>query len=267
MAWRFIRHDAAHVLAQAVQELFPGTQVTIRPDVEDGFYYDFARKEPFSTDDFAKIEAKMKRDRRPRFADRARGLGKGDAIAHFKSHRRDYKAEIIDDIIPPGEAITLYRRATSGAIFAAGRTCRRRASWQGLQADEAGRRLLARRSPNNAQLQRIYGTAWARTRRTSNAYLHAPRRSREARPPQARPQMGLFHMQEEGRAWCSGTPRADAVAHAGGLHAPPAGRGGLCRSAHAAGAGPEVLGKVGPLGEVSREHVRLRDGGRRRRFR
>ena len=69
------RHDAAHVLAQAVQELFPGTQVTFGPVTEDGFYYDFARDEPFSTDDFAKIEKRMTRDRRRRSADRPQGLG------------------------------------------------------------------------------------------------------------------------------------------------------------------------------------------------
>ncbi|MEQ1610856.1 MAG: TGS domain-containing protein, partial [Hyphomonadaceae bacterium] len=103
-----LRHDAAHVLAQAVQELYPGTQVTIGPVIEDGFYYDFARKEPFSTEDFAKIEAKMKE-----IVDRDLPINrevwsKDDAIAHFKGIGEDYKAQIIDDIIPPGEAITLY---------------------------------------------------------------------------------------------------------------------------------------------------------------
>ena len=72
-----LRHDAAHVLAQAVQELFPGTQVTFGPVTEDGFYYDFARDEPFSTDDFEKIEKRMKRDRRRRSADHPQGLGEG----------------------------------------------------------------------------------------------------------------------------------------------------------------------------------------------
>jgi threonyl-tRNA synthetase len=217
-----IRHDTAHVLAEAVQELFPGTQVTIGPAIEDGFYYDFARDEPFSTDDFEKIEAKM-REIVDRDAPIVREVWDRDAaIAHFKDHRRDLQGRDHRDL--PGRrddhALSPGRlgRPVPRAAPAVDQACR-----QGLQADQAGRRLLARR-PRNAQLQRIYGTAWA-TRRSSTPTCCA-RGGREARPPQARPQMDLFHMQEEGRAWSSGTPRAGIYRDAGGLYAPPAGPAG-----------------------------------------
>src|SRR5271154_989003 len=100
-ALEVIRHDAAHVLAEAVQELFPGTQVTIGPNVEDGFYYDFAREEPFSLEDLARIEAR----RRQRFV-RAEPIrrevwDRDAAIAHFAGIGEAYKAEIIRDI--PGD--------------------------------------------------------------------------------------------------------------------------------------------------------------------
>ena len=93
-----IRHDASHVMAEAVQELFPGTQVTIGPNVEDGFYYDFARDEPFSLDDLGKIEERMKQ-----IVDRDEPITRevwqrDEAIAHFKSIGELYKAEIIESI-------------------------------------------------------------------------------------------------------------------------------------------------------------------------
>src|SRR3954469_16062152 len=97
-ALEVIRHDTAHVLAQAVQELFPGTQVTIGPNVEDGFYYDFARDEPFSFDDLAKIEQRMKE-----IVDRDEAISREvwdrqEAIAHFKGIGEAYKAQIIRDL-------------------------------------------------------------------------------------------------------------------------------------------------------------------------
>ena len=102
-----IRHDAAHVLAMAVQELFPGTQVTIGPVIEDGFYYDFSRKEPFVDEDLKKIENKMKE-----IVDRddltKREVWKRDeAIKHFKKIGEHYKAEIIEDI-PKNEEVSIY---------------------------------------------------------------------------------------------------------------------------------------------------------------
>ncbi len=103
-----LRHDAAHVLAQAVQELFSGTQVTFGPVTEDGFYYDFAREEPFSIDDFAKIEKRMREIVDADLPIIRKVWDKEAAIAHFKSIGENYKAETIDEVIKPGEPITVY---------------------------------------------------------------------------------------------------------------------------------------------------------------
>src|ERR1700744_5790642 len=106
-ALELIRHDTAHILAEAVQELFPGTQVTIGPAIENGFYYDFARDQPFSTDDFPKIEAKM-REIVARDEPLVREVWKrDDAIKYFREKGEVYKAEIIHDL-PASETITVY---------------------------------------------------------------------------------------------------------------------------------------------------------------
>ena len=106
---QIIRHSCSHVMAQAVKELWPDVQVTIGPAIDNGFYYDFARKEPFTTDDFAKIEAKMheivKRDEKlERIV-----MPRNEAIAYFKNLGEHYKAEIIEDL-PEDETISLYRQ-------------------------------------------------------------------------------------------------------------------------------------------------------------
>src|SRR5580692_7709093 len=106
-ALEMIRHDAAHVLAEAVQDLYPGTQVTIGPSIENGFYYDFARNEPFTPEDFPAIEAKM-RDiigRGEKFERRV--IDRDEAIAFFQAKGEKYKAQLIQDL-PPTETITLY---------------------------------------------------------------------------------------------------------------------------------------------------------------
>src|SRR5579883_760037 len=107
-ALELLRHDAAHVMAEAVQELFPGTQVTIGPAIENGFYYDFARTEPFTPEDLGRIEARMKE-----IVDRDEPITReewprGDAIAYFKNIGEHYKAEIIQDL-PPDAPISVYR--------------------------------------------------------------------------------------------------------------------------------------------------------------
>ena len=144
-----LRHDASHIMAEAVQELFPGTQVTIGPSIEDGFYYDFARAgTPFSLDDLSAIEAKMKRDRRPRRSDQPRGLPKREqAIAHFKSIGEAYKAEIIEGDIPAGEDVSVYRQGQLEGPLPRPALPLHEVRRQGVQADQARRRLLAGRSP------------------------------------------------------------------------------------------------------------------------
>jgi len=190
-----LRHDAAHVLAEAVQELFPGTQVTIGPNIENGFFYDFARDEPFSTDDFDKIEKRM-----AEIVDRDEQItrevwDRAEAIAHFKSIGEHYKAEIIADL-PEDEPITVYRQGDWKDL------CR------GPHLPSTGRLGKAfkltklagaywRGDSNNAQLQRIYGTAWA----SDKDLKHHLQMLEEAEKRDHRKlgrEMGLFHVQEEG---------------------------------------------------------------------
>jgi len=193
-----LRHDASHVMAQAVQELFPGTQVTIGPVIDDGFYYDFARKEPFSTDDFEKIEAKMRE-----IVDRDLQINrevwsKDDAIAHFRKIGEDYKAQIIDDIIPPGEAITLYAHGDQWSDL-----CR------GPHLPSTGKLPKAfklmkvagaywRGDHRNEMLQRIYGTAWANDKDLA-AHLVRLEEAEKRDHRRVGRELDLFHMQEEGK--------------------------------------------------------------------
>ncbi|WP_303828142.1 threonine--tRNA ligase [Asticcacaulis taihuensis] len=196
-ALEVIRHDTAHILAEAVQELFPGTQVTIGPSIEDGFYYDFARDEPFSTDDFAKIEAKMKEivDRDEKIVREV--WDRDDAIKHFEGIGESYKAEIIRDL-PGTETITVYRHGDAWKDLCRGPhlpsskfigkafklTKLAGAYWRG--------------DHNNAQLQRIYGTAWA-TEADLEAYIHRIEEAEKRDHRKLGRAMDLFHMQEEGR--------------------------------------------------------------------
>ncbi len=191
-----IRHDTAHILAEAVQELFPDTQVTIGPNVEDGFYYDFARSEPFSLDDLAKIEARMRE-----IVDRDEAIerevwDRGEAIAHFEGIGEAYKAEIIRDI-PGGEPITVYRQGAWKDLCRGPHLPSTRHVGKAFKLTKlAG--AYWRGDQRNAQLQRIYGTAWA-----SDADLATHlQRIEEAEKRDHRKlgvAMDLFHIQEEGR--------------------------------------------------------------------
>ncbi|WAC49535.1 threonine--tRNA ligase [Asticcacaulis sp. SL142] len=192
-----IRHDAAHLLAQAVQELFPGTQVTIGPSIDDGFYYDFAREEPFSLDDLPKIEKKMKElvDRDEKIVREV--WDRESAIKHFEEIGEVYKAEIIRDL-PGTETITVYRHGERWKDLCRGPhmpssrfvgkafklTKLAGAYWRGDQ--------------NNAQLQRIYGTAWA-TEEELQAYITRIEEAEKRDHRKLGRAMNLFHMQEEGR--------------------------------------------------------------------
>ncbi len=191
-----IRHDVSHILAEAVQELFPGTQVTIGPAIEDGFYYDFARDEPFSLDDLAKIEQRMKE-----IVDRdepiTREVWKRDeAIAHFKSIGEAYKAEIIEDL-PEGEAISVYRQGNWKDLCRGPHLPSTKFAGKAFKLTKlAG--AYWRGDHRNAQLQRIYGTAWA-SEADLEAYI---RRIEEAERRDHRRigrAMDLFHLQEEAK--------------------------------------------------------------------
>ena len=109
-ALELLRHDAAHVMAQAVQELFPGTQVTIGPAIEDGFYYDFARQEPFTPDDLVEIEKRMHEIVKRDLPIVREEMDRDTARQTFADLGEIYKVEIIEEIIPEGERVSIYRQ-------------------------------------------------------------------------------------------------------------------------------------------------------------
>jgi len=195
-ALEVIRHDASHVMAEAVQELFPGTQVTIGPAIEDGFYYDFARDEPFSLDDLPKIEQKMRE-----IVDRDEAIvrevwNRDTAIAHFTSIGEAYKAEIVSDL-PVGDEISVYRQGAWKDLCLGPHLPSTKHVGKAFKLTKlAG--AYWRGDHRNAQLQRIYGTAWA-----NEADLEAHlKRIEEAEKRDHRKigkAMDLFHIQEEGK--------------------------------------------------------------------
>jgi len=189
-----LRHSCSHVMAEAVQELWPDTQVTIGPAIENGFYYDFARKEPFTTEDFAKIEAKMheiiKRDEKiERIV-----MPRNEAIEFFKNKGESYKVEIIEDL-PETEVITLYRQgnytdlcrgphvpSTSKIGDAFKITKVAGAYWRG--------------DSNNEMLQRLYATAWA-NKKDLDAYLTMLEEAAKRDHRKLGKEMDLFHFEPE----------------------------------------------------------------------
>jgi len=193
-ALEVIRHDAAHVLAEAVQELYPGTQVTIGPAISNGFYYDFARDEPFTPDDLVKIEAKM-REIVARDAPIVREeWTRDDAVAYFKRIGEHYKAELVE-AIPADQVITVYRQGDWLDL------CR------GPHAPSTGKvgtafKLMKvagaywRGDSRNAMLQRIYGTAW-RDEKELKAYLTQLEEAEKRDHRRLGKEMDLFHVQEE----------------------------------------------------------------------
>ncbi|MEX2497096.1 MAG: threonine--tRNA ligase, partial [Woeseia sp.] len=189
-----LRHDAAHVLAEAVKELWPETQVTIGPAIENGFYYDFARDEPFTSEDLDVIEKRMKE-----IVDRNEGIERevwerDKAVEFFRGQGEEYKARIIEDI-PRDETLSLYRQGnfidlcrgphlpSTGVLGKAFRLTRvSGAYWRG--------------DSRNAMLQRIYGTAWA-TEKQLRQYLVQLEEAEKRDHRRLGRTMDLFHFQEE----------------------------------------------------------------------
>ncbi len=191
-----IRHDVSHIMAEAVQELFPGTQVTIGPAIEDGFYYDFARDEPFSLDDLAKIEERMKQivDRDEPI--RREEWDRDEAIRHFREIGEEYKAQIIESI-PPGEKITVYRQGEWKDLCRGPHLPSTKHVGKAFKLTKlAG--AYWRGDHRNAQLQRIYGTAWA-SEADLEAYIHRIEEAEKRDHRKIGRAMDLFHMQEEAR--------------------------------------------------------------------
>jgi len=190
-----LRHDAAHVMAQAVQELYPGTQVTIGPAIEDGFYYDFARDAPFTPDDLTRIEQRMGEIVERDLPIRREVWDREEAIRVFGELGEQYKVEIIRDLIPEGEEVSVYRQGDWFDV------CR------GPHLPSTGRlgsgfKLMKvagaywRGDSRNAMLQRIYGTAW-RDRKELRAYLHRIEEAEKRDHRKLGKALDLFHSQDE----------------------------------------------------------------------
>jgi len=199
-----IRHDTAHVLAEAVQELFPGTQVTIGPNVEDGFYYDFARNEPFSLDDFPVIEKRMHeivaRDEKISREE----WDRNEAIKHFRDIGEAYKAEIIEGI-PADQPITVYRQGNWKDLCRGPHLPSTRHIGKAFKLTKlAG--AYWRGDQRNAQLQRIYGTAWA-SEADLQAYLTRLEEAEKRDHRKLGAAMDLFHIQEEGKGMAFWHPK------------------------------------------------------------
>jgi len=189
-----IRHDAAHVLAMAVQELFPGTQVTIGPVIENGFYYDFSRKEPFTEEDLKKIENKMKEIVDRNDLTKREVWKRDEAIKHFKKIGEHYKSQIVKDI-PVNEEVSIYHHGkwhdlckgphlpSTGKIGKAFKLTKvAGAYWRG--------------DSKNEMLQRIYGTCW-RNKKELDEYLLRLEEAEKRDHRKLGKEMDLFHFREE----------------------------------------------------------------------
>jgi threonyl-tRNA synthetase len=194
-ALELIRHDAAHVMAQAVQELYPGTQVTIGPAIEDGFYYDFAREQAFTPDDLEKIEDRMREIVDRNLPIQREVWDRDQAKSSFADIGEAYKVEIIEDIIPEGEEVSVYRQ---GEWFD---VCR------GPHLPSTGKLPKAfklmklagaywRGNSDNEMLQRIYGTAW-RDKKELKAYLNRLAEAEKRDHRKLGRKLDLFHFSEE----------------------------------------------------------------------
>ena len=189
-----LRHDAAHVMAEAVKELYPETQVTIGPSIENGFYYDFARDEAFTPDDLNKIEARMKEIVKRNETIEREVWERDDAVTFFKGLGEEYKAEIIQDL-PADETLTVYRQGDFIDL------CRGpHLPSTGLLRDGFKLTKLAgsywRGDSNNAQLQRIYGTAWS-DKKQLKAYLKRMEEAEKRDHRKLGKALDLFHIQDE----------------------------------------------------------------------
>jgi len=194
-ALELMRHDAAHIMAQAVQELFPGTQVTIGPAIENGFYYDFARDKAFTDDDLKTIEDRMREIVKRDLPIVREVIDRETAIKTFADIGEQYKVEIIKDIIPEDEEVSIYRQ---GGWFD---VCR------GPHMPSTGKlgkgfKLMKvagaywRGDSNNEMLTRVYGTAWP-DKKQLNAYLHRLEEAEKRDHRKLAKKLDLFHMQEE----------------------------------------------------------------------
>ena len=190
-----MRHDAAHIMAMSVQELFPGTQVTIGPVIENGFYYDFARKEPFTSDDLKKIEEKMLEIIDRDVKTRREVWERDQAIKHFKKIGENYKAEIIESI-PENEELSVYHHGDTWHDLCRGPHL--------VSSSKIGKAFKLtkvsgaywRGDSNNEMLQRIYGTCWS-SKKELDDYLNRLEEAEKRDHRKLGKEMDLFHFREE----------------------------------------------------------------------
>jgi threonyl-tRNA synthetase len=207
-ALELIRHDTAHVMAEAVQALYPGTQVTIGPNIEDGFYYDFYRDQPFTTDDFGKIEKKMREIVAAKKEFRREVWPRDKAIDIFKKKGETFKVELIQDL-PGDQPIGIYYQGdwfdlcrgphmrTTGDIGTAFKLMKvAGAYWRG--------------DSSRAQLQRIYATAW-RDQKELDTYLTRLEEAEKRDHRKIGRELGLFHLQDEAQGSVFWHPKGYAI--------------------------------------------------------
>ncbi len=209
-ALEVIRHDAAHVLAQAVQELYPGTQITFGPSTETGFYYDFARAEPFTEGDLEKIEGKMREIVKRDLPIKREEWAHDAAVQHFEKAGEKFKAEWIREGLKPGEVLTIYKQGdqwldmclgphapSTGKVGTAFKLTKvSGAYWRG--------------DANNAQLQRIYGLAFASDDELK-AHLKMVEEAEKRDHRKLGRQLDLFHQQEEAPGMVFWHPKGWAI--------------------------------------------------------
>jgi threonyl-tRNA synthetase len=192
-ALEIIRHDCAHLMAQAVKEIYPQTQVTIGPAIDNGFYYDFARANPFSQEDLEKIENKMREISKRNDEIKREEWDRNDAVKFFEEIGEKYKAEIISSI-PSDEKISLYRQGNFIDL------CRGPHSPSTSHVKYFKLMKVAgaywRGDSKNEMLQRIYGTAWESEESLKN-YLHMLEEADKRDHRKLGKQLDLFHIQEE----------------------------------------------------------------------
>jgi threonyl-tRNA synthetase len=209
-ALEVIRHDAAHVLAQAVQELFPGTQITFGPATEVGFYYDFARPEPFTEADLEKIEHKMREIVKRDLPITREVWSHEAAVAHFEKAGEKFKAEWIRDGIKADEELTIYRQGPEWLDMCLGphlpSTGKLGSAFKLTKVSGA----YWRGDANNAQLQRIYGVAFA-TDDDLKAYLRQLEEAEKRDHRKLARALDLFHMQEEAPGMVFWHPKGYAI--------------------------------------------------------
>ncbi len=194
-ALEIIRHDAAHILAEAVKELWPETQVTIGPAIENGFYYDFAREEPFTPEDLEIMETRMK-EIVARDEDIIRSeMPRDEAVELFRTMGESYKAELIASI-PSNEPISLYKQGNFIDLCRGPHLPSTRYLGEGTFKLMTIAGAYWRGDSNNEMLQRVYGTAW-RDKKELKAYLHRIEEAEKRDHRKLGRELNLFHFQEE----------------------------------------------------------------------